>query len=244
MTLTEPPKIPDRFIPVVRDYLAELRKWLMGQRVVEGLNVSITDAGGGGKKITSKAGGGPGAGMAVPFYVLPTSPPTGQTGDNWVKVELYSHLLKSIKPTDKVTITGLDSAFRLNVDEFVWLTVDIQPTYLFPKQPPTATIEHGPKWNPSSGIFPDPILWDTDDGTPTGSDPANTPVNRKQTYFFVPLARTIEPESEAAEPGGVLLGDDIKLIQCWTSHLLIARSCYLGDEVSYVIPFGPWFPEP
>ncbi len=58
MTVTDPPKL-DMVVPKpLRAWIDALLLWLIANRVIEGLNVQITDASGGGKQISALGGSG------------------------------------------------------------------------------------------------------------------------------------------------------------------------------------------
>ena len=118
-------------------------------------------------------------------------------------------------PGPPIHITGLDAPFALGIasdpEQYVWLEVDISAL----PATPTAIIDTGQDWNGGGAFFPSEVEFDTDDGTPTGSDDT-PPDSRKQLTLYVPLARTYDITDNPFapyDPPGYMLTDTIKLVQ-------------------------------
>jgi len=199
----------------------------------------------------------------TPFFVLPTSPPDGDSGDGWLKVAMYSMLLGkpdgSADPTAKITITGLDdgtsdSAFQLAIADdprqYVWLDVDV--SHIQDDTPTiSATIANGHTWNSAGDDFwPEPVQFNSDDGTPDGDGVPDSGLI--QTDLFVPIAWTFDkndnPWDPYLPPGIDLTQPDeesgsggIRLVQNLNSHLRLYRDCYKGNQVLMAMPWhAPW----
>jgi hypothetical protein len=199
-----------------------------------------------------KNGGGSGT-KSGPFNVTMTGNPDPE-GDSvgWVKVALNSWLMQSETPDDKVTITGLDFPLQLDLEDSprqnIWMEIDIQGRYGEEPTPILAEIKSGADWNGDEGdFFPEPIRFGTDDGTFSGSED-EAPINNRQTHIYVPIAYTYDLESSEAlfggsDPPGIMLTEEVRLVQVLEAHQLIFETCHKGHIVlltrDYRAPIPP-----
>ena len=169
------------------------------------------------------AGGGNNAG-AVPFQVINASTSNGSGGvDIKVKVSLDSWLSRSVRPADKLTITGLGAPFEISLGYRIWLKVAWDPLNL--SAPPTATIVHGAPGT----LWPDyddPALFDDlEEGNP------------KQLEWRELIAWTEALAADAAaDPylDSLVVGsgeEAFRVIQRVTMHLVLCKRCFENNNV-------------
>jgi hypothetical protein len=193
-----------------------------------------------------------GSGLPLPwfpfqFYACP--PPTGETDDDgpWGYVCKNSWLTGyamngnlSNKPTDKITIPGLGvaGAFQLKTSTapwHLWLKVDLTPLNPPTGAPtqPTASIANGLTWDPSGlSLFATRFYYNTDDGTPGGSDSSYPPQNY-QTTVIIPIGYIVDPTSDdfdTATQFGVQLTPTMFFVQQLFSNIILLPGCYSASN--------------
>lgn len=145
--------------------------------------------------------------------------------DSITLVYLHSHLLRSIRVTDFVTMTGLNFPFRVIAGDRIWLEITLENGLVT-----AAEVKHGPNgWT----NFPEPVAFE-------GDFPS-----RLQTKAYVMIAYAIlHNDATEYDPPGVILGTGssaIMLVNVLRNHLLMASTCYMGDSVLYPMPWSGAF---
>lgn len=214
-----------------------LRKWsaliaeeIIARTALPGIGTMIQQ-GPDGRAINAATAGSAG-GSLHPWKCIAATPPEGESGPGWVKVHLHSMVRKIYEdPVSKVTVTGLDSAFKLDgPKKHVWLKGDVLAMADDAEAEPVLTIENGAVWG---GKFPSLIEWNTDDGSlhgSTGTRPEGHVL--KQKAFYVPIAYTVNGEADPFTPlaknTGLDLGGGTFLVQQARNHLVIGTGCIGG----------------
>lgn len=147
------------------------------------------------------------------------------SADRKITVNLHSHLLRSLRCTDKITVSGLDFPFDVGEGDKVWLELTITNYAV-----ESATVKHGSPAANGWAEYPEPVRFEGAAGA------------RQQTRAFVPLAYVIATEDEQPyDPPGIIVGtgsNSLTVVNLVRTHLLVAETGYGGDTVLYPMP---WF---
>jgi hypothetical protein len=140
--------------------------------------------------------------------------------DKITTVNLHSHLLKSIKPNDNLEVVGLDYPFSIDAGQKIWLDIVIEDHVA-----KSSSVKHGTQWDG----YPEPVKF-------TGQYPT-----RKQTNAYVLIAYAVKnDENYQYDPPGVVLGSGgsaITVINIVRTHMLMAETCYNGENILYPVPW-------
>jgi len=174
--------------------------------------------------IPVRIGGGSGSsGSTEPFEVTYSGPTTGEQPSAKLRVAMDSWLMRSLKASDKLTITGLGSDFSdLRVDQLIWLQVNWDANEV-----PTATIDHGArsKWP----TYDEPMQWDN----PTAE-------NKRQIKAFKLLAYSQAVPSPNSFPDRLIVpngvGGKMQIVQVHTGHLRLCSMCHESDTIQWFVP--------
>ncbi len=244
----DPPRRPKNVPPVIGDYFDALTVYLKSIRIADVFGGFLSDAPGGGKRIIVNPSNGSGGILPNPFRVYVAESLTGEDPSRTpFRVIESSTLLQSVACDDTVEISNLTERFFFeNFDaqpnQKAWLEIYIPAT---DDDDYTAAFNNGVDWNSAgfgTAVYPNPVAWDTDDGSATGST-GTPPDNKKPVTIFVPLAETYEstPDSDSDLTGTTRLTDKIVLKQLTTSNLLIQKFCVDGDQVPLAMPWHGGF---
>jgi hypothetical protein len=178
-----------------------------------------------------KSGGGGGTEGRHPFEVYPAG--NAEDGTPQVAVEIDSWLMRSQRASDKQTITGLGTAFTIEVDQMIWLEL----TFDAEEGLTTATIEHGAQWDG----YDSPVQFDSE------------AENKRQEKARILLAYTqaVPDPNDYTERHTLTYAtssegepETLQLVQCVTTHLMLGRCCFESDTVQLPIPYFAPGPAP
>ena len=211
MKVTDPPKFQGKAPKSLTDHFDATEKWLVANRVVEGLGISITDADGGGKQINANGSGTGAAGSPQGFWtIIQSSPGKVKVGPN--------HPLRLTQTmNDLAMITNIDSEFTPGTNKVLFIEID------YPG--PTFTLKMDDRWSTY------PLSYQDDGGTP----PSIT-----KGYYLIGYCAETDDTVAATLPGPTITLTDksqIKVAQtCFAPLLMQFMNTGTGFVIQYPDP--------
>lgn len=213
----DPPKLEHVAPKWFKRYCADVRRWLINNRPVQGRNVSLSDAPGGGKLISVDIGSFSQTSPPHPFRVQHIKFTTATPKKPIFKLNQDSFVVKGFRVDDNVVIADVDDEFELVAGDKLFLeaTIPVDPALI------TITLKKGTTWDG----YPNPVEFD---------DPVAD--NKMQEKAWCLLAYVQETPDPNVFPDRVTVAG-LQLVQCVTTHLLLCRTCHEADTVFLFHPF-------